>query len=361
MSSGYTFPELNVMIMDWSRNKKAANNVTEIIGLTPLVKLGKLTKLAGKLDLELFGKAEFMNPSGSLKDRILLKIIKDAVDKGKLRPGMTLVESTTGNTGIATAMLGAHLGFHVLILMPEGMSEERMKAIRAFGAKIITLPGAESDVDLAVKRAKEIVSSDPERYFLVNQFNNETNVQAHYETTGPEIWEQVGGKLDAFVATVGTGGTLTGVGRYLRRQNPNVKIYAVEPSECPVLSKQRWGTHQIEGIGDGFIPSIFDISLLDGVILVSSKDAIEMTKRIAQEEGLFLGISSGANVMACLKLYERHPELEHIATMLNDHGFRYFSTLLFGEMKEVNVPERSHPIKLAPEQRELLSKLEIIE
>jgi cysteine synthase A len=349
------------MVMEWNRNRKAANNVTEIIGLTPLVKLGKLTKLVGKPDLELLGKAEFMNPSGSLKDRILLKIIKDAMDKRKLRPGMTLVESTTGNTGIATAMLGAHLGFHVLIFMPEGMSEERMKAIRAFGAKIITLPGAESDVDLAVKRAKEIVSSDPTRYFLVDQFNNETNVQAHYETTGPEIWEQVGGKLDAFVATVGTGGTLTGIGKYLREQNPNIKIYAVEPSECPVLSKQRWGTHQIEGIGDGFIPSIFDISLLNGVILVSSEDAIETTKRIAQAEGLFVGISSGANVTACLKLYERHPELKRIATMLNDHGFRYFSTLLFGETKEVNVPERPHPIELAPKQRELLSKLEIIE
>ena len=349
------------MSMDWDRNKKAASNVTELIGLTPLVRLSKLATFAGKPDLELFGKAEFMNPSGSLKDRILLKIIKDAMDKGKLRLGMTLVESTTGNTGISTAMLGAHLGFHVLIVMPEGMSEERMKAIRAFGAKIITLPGAESDVDLTVKRVKELVSLDPERYFWVNQFNNETNVQAHYETTGPEIWGQVGGKLDAFVAAVGTGGTLTGVGKYLKEQDPKIKVYAVEPAECPVLSKQRWGTHMIEGVGDGFIPSIFDISLLDGAILVSSENAIWMTKRIARDEGLFLGISSGANVMACLKLHERHPELKRIATMLNDHGFRYFSTLLFGEMKEVSVPERPHPIELTPKQQELLSKLEIIE
>lgn len=238
---------------------------------------------------------------------------------------MTLVESTTGNTGISTAMLGAHLGFHVLIIMPKGMSEERMKAIRAFGAKIITIPGAESDVDLAVKRAKELVSLDPERYFLVNQFNNEANVQAHYGTTGPEIWEQVDCKLDAFVAAVGTGGTLTGIGRYLKEQNPNIKIYAVEPTECPVISKQRWGTHRIEGVGDGFIPSIFDLSLLDGAILVSSERAIWMTKHIARDEGLFLGISSGANVEACLKLHKRHPELRRVATMLNDHGFRYFS------------------------------------
>ncbi len=347
--------------MDWGRYKKVAENVTELIGLTPLIKLRKLTELAGMSELELFGKAEFMNPSGSLKDRILLKIIKDAMEKGELRPGMTLVESTTGNTGISTAMLGAHLGFHVLILMPEGMSEERVKAIRAFGAKIVTLPGAESDVDLAVKRAKELVSLDPKQHFLVNQFNNEVNVQAHYETTGPEIWAQAEGKLDALVAAVGTGGTLTGVGRYLKEQNPSIKIYAVEPAECPVVSKQRWGTHQIEGVGDGFIPSIFDLSLPDGVILVSTERAIWMTQRIAHDEGLFLGISSGANVEACLKLHKRHPELKRVATMLNDHGFRYFSTLLFGEMKEVSIPERPHVIELTHRQRELLSKLEVIE
>lgn len=175
--------------MNWGHYKKAARNVTELIGLTPLIKLRRLTEHASMSELELLGKAEFMNPSGSLKDRILLKIIKDAMERGELRHGMTLVESTTGNTGISTAMLGAHLGFHVLILMHEGMSEERMKAIRAFGAKIMTLPGAESDVDLAVKRARELVSLDPEQYFWVNQFNNEANVQAHYETTGPEIWE----------------------------------------------------------------------------------------------------------------------------------------------------------------------------
>lgn len=347
--------------MDWSRYQKAAGDVTELIGLTPLIRLRKLIALAGRPELELFGKAEFMNPSGSLKDRILLKIIKDAMERGELKPGMTLVESTTGNTGISTAMLGAHLGFHVLFIIPEGMSEERVKAIRAFGAKIMTLPGAESDVDLAVKRAREIVSLDPKRYFWVNQFNNQANVQAHYETTGPEIWEQAGGRLDAFVAAVGTGGTLTGVGKYLKKQNPNLKIYAVEPAECPVISKQRWGSHRIEGVGDGFIPSIFDISLLNGVILVSSERAIWMTKRIARDEGLFLGISSGANVEACLELHKRHPELKRVATMFNDHGFRYFSTLLFGEVKEISIPERPHAIELTLQQRKLLSKLEVIE
>ncbi len=347
--------------VDWGRYKEVVGDATKLVGHTPLVQLRKLTKLAGTPELELFGKAEFMNPSGSLKDRILLRIVGDAIEQGKLHPGMTIVESTTGNTGISTAMIGAYFGYPVLIIMPQGMSEERKKAMRAFGAKILEVPGAESDVDLAVRRAGKLVSMDPEHYFWVDQFNNPSNVQAHYETTGPELWEQVEGKLDAFVAAVGTGGTLTGVGKYLREQDPNIKIYAVEPAECPVLSKQRWGTHHIEGIGDGFVPSILDVFLLDGVILISSERAIWMTKRIARDEGLFLGISSGANVEACIRLHKRHPELKRVATMLNDHGFRYFSTLLFGEVKEISVPERPHPIELTPQQRAQLSKLEVIE
>lgn len=340
---------------------EAAEDITELVGNTPLVKLSRLADLSGMTNLELFGKAEFMNPSGSLKDRILLKILKDAIEAGELRKGMTILESTTGNTGISTAMMGTRLGFPVIIVMPEGMSEERKKTIRMFGAEIMTVPGAESDVDLAVKRTMELVEQNPRKYFLVNQFNNQANVKAHYETTGPEIWEQVDGKLDAFAATVGTGGTLTGVGKYLKEKNSNIKIYAVEPADCPVLAKQRWGTHPIEGIGDGFIPSILDLSLLDGVILVSSQKSIEMTKRLARDEGLFLGISSGANVEACLKLHKHHPKLKRLATMLNDHGFRYFSTLLFGEAKTVKVPERPHPIDVSPAQRKLLSKLEVVE
>jgi cysteine synthase A len=274
---------------------------------------------------------------------------------------MTIIESTTGNTGISTAMFGAYFGYPVLIIMPAGMSEERMKAIKAFGAKILTFPGAESDVDKAVKQAKDLIASDPERYFWVDQFNNPANVQAHYEGTGAEIWEQTKGKLDAFVAAVGTGGTLTGVGRYLKEHDPRIKVYAVEPSECPVLSKQRWGTHSIEGIGDGFIPSILDLSVADGVITVSSERAIWMTKRMARDEGLFVGISSGANVEACIKLHRKHPELKRIVTMLNDHGFRYFSTLLFGEVKAVSIPERKHTVRLSPGQREAVSRLEVIE
>ena len=329
-----------------------------MIGLTPLVRLNKI--MEGR-DLEVLGKAEFLNPSGSLKDRILLTIIKDAMEGGKLRPGMTLIEGTTGNTGISTAMMGAMLGYPVLIVMPEGMSDERKKAVMAYGAKISTLPGAESDVDLVVKKVEEIVSKEPKRYFWINQFNNELNVQAHFETTGPEIWEQTGGTLDAFVASQGTAGTVTGVGRYLKERDSNVKVYAVEPAECPILSKQRWGSHRIEGIGDGFIPSIFDISILDGVILVSSEEAIQMARRLAREEGLFVGISSGANVVACNKLYDKHPKLKRIVTMLNDNGLRYFTTPLFGEVKEIKIPEREHPINLTGQQGKILSKLEVIE
>jgi len=349
------------MEIQWDRARKASEDLRELVGRTPLVKMSRLPKLAGIPELELFGKAEFMNPSGSLKDRILMKILGDAIKEGKLRPGMTVVESTTGNTGIATAMFATYFGFPVVIIIPAGMSEERMKAIKVFGAKILTFPGAESDVDLAVKQAKDLIAVDPGHYFWVNQFNNPKNVEAHYEGTGPEIWEQVGGKVDAFVAAVGTGGTLTGVAKYLREKNPNVKIYAVEPAECPVISKQKWGTHRVEGVGDGFIPEILDISILDGAIMVSSEKAIWMTKRLARDEGLFVGISTGANVEASLMLHKKHPELKRIVTVLNDHGFRYFSTLLFGEMKDVNVPERAHPINITDEQRKILSKLDLIE
>jgi cysteine synthase A len=344
-----------------ARFGRAAKDLCEAVGNTPLLKFKRLPGLAGCPELQLYGKAEFMNPSGSLKDRILVKILKDAMRKGKLKPGMTIVESTTGNTGISTAMFGAYFGFPVIIIMPAGMSEERMKAIEAFGAKIHTFPGAESDVDKAVEQAKQLVAGDPDRYFWVDQFNNLANVEAHHETTGPEIWRQAGGKIDAFVAAVGTGGTLTGVGKYLKERDSKVKIYAVEPSECPVLSKQRWGTHSIEGIGDGFIPSILDLSILDGVITVSSERAIWATKRIARDEGFFVGISSGANVEACLKLHRKHPGLKRIVTMLNDHGFRYFSTLLFGEVKEIEIPKRSRGVRISAHQRRILSKLEIIE
>ncbi len=346
--------------MKCERFQKVIEDFSELVGQTPLIKFRNLPKLAGVPDLELFGKAEFMNPSGSLKDRVLVKILNDAIKTGKLRKGMTIIESTTGNTGISTAMFGTYFGFPVLIVIPAGMSEERMKAIRSFGAKLLTFPGAESDVDLAVKKAQELIKLDPDNYFWVNQFNNEANVMAHYETTGPEIWEQTGGKIDAFVATFGTGGTLTGVGKYLKERNKKIKIYAVEPEECPVLTKQKWGTHRIEGIGDGFIPSIMDLSIIDGATTVSSERAIWMTKRLARDEGLFVGISSGANVQACINIHRKHPKLKRVVTMLNDHGFRYFSTLLFGEMKEVEVPKRAHPIKLTAEQRKRLAKIEKI-
>lgn len=346
------------MGVEWHRKQKIISDIAGMVGHTPLV---KLQKVSDGHDMEILGKAEFMNPSGSLKDRILIKIVGEAIKSGKLHPGMTIVEGTTGNTGISTAMLGARLGYRVLIVMPEGMSEERKKVIRAYGAKMITLPGAESDVDLVVNKVKEIVSPNPVSYFWVDQFNNPMNVEAHYETTGPEIWEQTDGNLDAFVAMQGTAGTITGVGKYLKEQNPEIKIYAGEPAECPILSKQRWGSHRIEGVGDGFVPSIFDLSVLDGVILVSSEEAMEMTRRIHREEGLFVGISSGANVVACHKLYDFNPQIKRVVTMLNDDGFRYFETPLFGVRKKIKIPKRKHPLQLSPRQKKILSKLGIIE
>ncbi len=337
---------------------KYKENLTQLIGKTPLL---KLTRIGVKEELEILGKCEFLNPSGSLKDRILLHILTSAIKEGKLKPGITILEATTGNTGIATAMMGAFLGHPVLIIMPDGMSEERKKAIRAFGAEIMFTPGAESDVDLTLKKVQELLEVEPGKYFWVNQFNNPLNVEAHYMTTGPEIWEQTGGTIDAFIATQGSAGTITGVAKFLKEKNPSIRIFAIEPKECAILAGRGWGYHKIEGIGDGFVPSIFDITLLDGVVLVSSQEAIDMANRMSREEGLFVGISTGANVVGALKLKKKHPKFKRVITMFNDHGFRYLSTALLGEEKVVEIPEREHQTGLTEEQIAILEKIEVIE
>lgn len=337
---------------------KYKENLTRLIGQTPLL---KLSRIEVELGVEIMGKCEFLNPSGSLKDRILLHILTSAIREGKLRPGMTILEATTGNTGIATAMMGAYLGYPVVIVMPEGMSEERKKAICAFGAEILFTPGGESDVDLTLKKVQELLGQEPGKYFWVDQFNNPLNVEAHYRTTGPEIWEQTGGELDAFIASQGSAGTITGVARFLKEKKSSIKVYAIEPEECAILAGRGWGSHQIEGIGDGFVPSIFDLTLLDGVVLVSSKEAIDMAKRLSREEGLFVGISTGANVAGALKLKKTYPEFKRIVTMFNDHGFRYLSTALLGAEKVVEVPEREHHTGLTEEQKSILKSLEVIE
>jgi cysteine synthase A len=257
---------------------------------------------------------------------------------------MTVLECSTGNAGIACALVSAVKGYRCVIVMPEGMSVERQKLMRAYGAELVLTPGGESDVDLALAKLEEIRKADPSRYWVPAQFDNPFNIEAHYRTTGPEIWEQTAGQVEAFVASQGTGGTITGVGRYLRERNPAVKLYAVEPAECPVLSRRGWGPHGIEGIGDGFVPRNLDLAILTGVITTTTAEAVTMAQRLAREEAVFCGISSGCNVAAAVKLARRHPELRRIVVMINDTGQRYFTTVLCGEPEELGVPEREHTL-----------------
>lgn len=326
---------------DWDSRGRIAENIAEIAGMTPLLRLQKVA--IGPQTV--CGKLEFMNPSSSLKDRILRHMVKRAEERGELSAGMTILEATTGNTGIATAMIGAAKGYPVVIVMPEGMSEERKECIRAYGAKLVLTPGAESDVDLCLRKVEELKREEPGKFWEAAQFSNKDNIEAHYLTTGPEIWEQTEGKVDVFVASQGSGGTVTGVAMYLKENNPSVKIYAVEPAECPILSGGSWGTHLIEGIGDGFIPDNLDLDYLDGVVTVSSQEAIEMARRLAKEEGVFCGISSGCNVVAANKLSRELTGSRLIVTMINDTGMRYFSTPLFGTAPSADIPEREHPMR----------------
>jgi cysteine synthase A len=228
--------------------------------------------------------------------------------------------------------------------MPVGMSEERKNIVRALGGNIIETPGAESDVDISYELVKKMVKEHPEKYWFPDQYTNLDAIAAHHDTTGAEIWEQTKGKVDVLVLTQGTGGTITGVGRYLRERNPNIKLYAAEPVEAPLLSKKKWGSHRIEGIGDGFVPKNLDLSILNGVVTVSSEESIYWAKQLIQREKILAGISSGANVAAAIKIAKKHPELKHIVIMLNDTAMRYFTTELFDVKKHVEIPEREHPM-----------------
>ncbi len=325
---------------DWEMRGKVAQHVFETIGSTPLVKLNKVSQ---GINADILGKLEWFSPTGSLKDRIYYQMITQAIKNQELKPGMEILETSTGNAGIACAFVGGLLGYPVTIILPDGMSAERAKIMQAYGAKVIYTPGAESDVDLCLIKQEEIIRENPGKYWVPSQYTNQNNVVAHYLTTGPEIWEQTEGKVDAFLVTQGTGGTISGVGRYLRERNPKILLYAGEPSEAPMLARRKWGSHRIEGIGDGFVPRNLDASLLNGVFLVTSEEAIEMGKKLAREEGLFCGISSGANVVGAIKLAKRHPELKVIVTLISDTGQRYFSTPLCGVEKHIEIPEREHP------------------
>jgi cysteine synthase A len=304
---------------------KVADNVLELIGSTPIVKLNKTTK---GIKATVLAKLEFLNPSGSIKDRIAKHMIESAERKGILKPDSVIAVATTGNTGIAFAMVAAIKGYKTIVVMPNEMSGERKKMISAYGAEIVFTPGCESGVDKSIKKVEEMASKNP-KIWVADQFANIENVVAHRETTAREILAQTKGKVDAFVAGVGTGGTIIGVAELLKQEIPNVRIVAVEPDECAVLSGGKKGPHRIEGIGDGFIPNILRLDLIDEVIAVPDEEAIKMARRLAREEGIFAGISSGANVFAALRVAGSLDEGKVVVTVLPDSGQRYFSTDLY--------------------------------
>jgi cysteine synthase A len=337
------------MTIPWDAFRHALPSIAAAVGRTPLV---KLNRVAAGATPAVYLKLEWYGPSGSLKDRIYLWMYERAEARGDLKPGMRVLECSTGNAGIACAFVAAVKGYRCTIVMPEGMSEERKKIMRAYGADLVFTPGGESDVDLSLQRLAEVRATNPGGYWVPGQFDNRDNIEAHYRSTGPEIWEQTGGVIGAFVASQGSGGTLSGVGRFLREREPRVRLYAVEPEECALLARREWGPHGIEGIGDGFIPDNLDVSQLTGVITTTTDESLTMARRLAAEEGIFCGISTGCNVAAALKLAARHPELPSIVTMANDTGQRYFTTALCGEDKKVDVPEREHPMD-PKTQREL--------
>lgn len=289
----------------------------ETIGKTNLVQLENISK-------NIYVKVEKSNPAGSIKDRAAYQMIMGAIERKELKKGMKIVEPTSGNTGIGLALIGRTLGFPVVLTMPASMSIERVKLIKAYGAEVILIK--EGGMAGSVEKAKELVENGA--YYMPNQFDNQDNALAHYKTTGPEIYNDLK-DINGFVAGFGTGGTVTGVGRYLKEQDKNIKIWAMEPYESPLLSQGKSGSHKIQGIGANFIPKVLDVDLLDEVITVKSDDAIDMARRLSKEEGLLVGISSGANVVAALKMQEKLGG--NIVTVLPDTGERYLSTELFND------------------------------
>jgi cysteine synthase A len=331
------------MPIRWNAARRYHRSIFSAIGRTPLVQLNRIPAAAG-VRARILVKVEYFSPSGSLKDRIYWNMFERAERRGALKHGMTVLECSTGNAGIGCSFVSAVKGYPCIIVMPEGMSEERKKLDVAYGAQMVYTPGGESDVDLALQKLESIRRQAPKKYFVPAQFENPDNVEAHVKTTGPEIWEQTAGRIDAFIMTQGTGGTLTGVGRYIRRRRKALRLYAIEPSECPLLSRRQWGPHGIEGIGDGFVPRNLDLSLLDGIVTTTTDESMQMARRLAREEGIFCGISSGSNVAGAIKLARAHPELKTIVTLICDTGQRYFSTELCGHPKHVEIPERDHPM-----------------
>ena len=300
--------------------KRLYNNVVELIGNTPLVKINRILE---ESSAEIYVKLESFNPAGSVKDRIALNMIEDAEAKGKLKKGDTIIEPTSGNTGIGLALVCAVKGYRLILVMSESMSFERRNLLASYGAELVLTP-AKDGMQGAIDKANEILKAHPE-YFMPNQFENPANPAIHKKTTAVEIWDAMDGRIDAFVAGVGTGGTITGVGEFLKEKNPDIKIIAVEPAGSPVLSGGRPGPHKIQGIGAGFIPKVLNRGIIDKIITVGDDDAFKMSKRLAREEGLLVGISSGANMMAALQVAKELGKGKRVVTVLPDTGERYFS------------------------------------
>ena len=307
---------------------KIYKDATELIGNTPLVEFNHIEKKEG-LNAKILAKLEYFNPAGSVKDRIAKEMIEDAERKGTLKPGATIIEPTSGNTGIGLASIATAKGYKAIIVMPETMSVERRNIIKAYGAEIVLTEGAKG-MKGAIAKAEELSKEIPDS-FVAGQFVNPANPEAHRKTTGPEIWNDTDGKVDIFVASVGTGGTVTGVGEYLKQQNPDVKVVAVEPATSPVLSKGTAGAHKIQGIGAGFVPDTLNTKIYDEIITIDNDAAFEGGKEIASIEGILVGISSGAAFVAAKELAKRPENAgKTIVVLLPDSGDRYYSTPLFG-------------------------------
>lgn len=302
---------------------RTVNSVTELIGDTPVV---KLNRIVDEDSADVYLKLEFMNPGSSVKDRIALAMIEAAEKQGKIKPGDTIVEPTSGNTGIGLAMVAAAKGYKAILVMPDTMSLERRNLLRAYGAELVLTPGSQG-MRGAIAKAEELVKEHG--YFMPQQFKNEANPEIHRLTTGKEIVEQMGDQLDAFIAGVGTGGTITGAGQVLREKYPNIKIYAVEPADSPVLSGGKPGPHKIQGIGAGFVPDILDTSIYDEVITVTTEEAFAAARRAAREEGILGGISSGAAIHAALKVAKQLGKGKKVLAIIPSNGERYLSTPLY--------------------------------
>lgn len=309
---------------------KITESALELVGKTPLLRASRYAKNVGAEQADVLVKLEYLNPAGSVKDRIALAMIEDAEKKGILKPGATIIEPTSGNTGIGLAAVAAAKGYKAILTLPETMSVERRNLLKAYGAELVLTEGAKG-MKGAIAKADELAKEIPNS-FIPGQFVNPANPEMHFRTTGPEIWEDTDGQVDYFTAGVGTGGTVTGVGKFLKSKNPNVKVAAIEPSDSPVLSQGRAGSHKIQGIGAGFVPDTLDTSVYDEVMPITNEDAFATAKLLAKKEGILVGISSGASLYAAIQIAKR-PEAKGktIVALLPDSGDRYYSTPLFAE------------------------------